>query len=109
MSSQISVLMSRALMTRLQTYLYLSWGDLPVFFPKQVDDRRYPWDLTIFHKALMANPAQSTLSEQRVHCGEAGTGKNLNIGRFVPRALAWHRLSRFHFLSGGCTRYTLLS
>ena len=41
-SSQISVLMSRALMWRLQTYLY-SWGDLAVFCPKQADDRRYPW------------------------------------------------------------------
>ena len=36
-------LMSRALMSRLQTYLYLSWGDLVVFCPKQFDDRRYPW------------------------------------------------------------------
>ena len=42
-SSQISVLMSRALMWRLQTYLYLSWGDLAVFCPKQADDRGYPW------------------------------------------------------------------
>ena len=42
-SSQISVLMSGALMWRLQTYLYLSWGDLAVFCPKQADDRRYPW------------------------------------------------------------------
>ena len=32
----------------------------------------------------MTNPAQSTLSEQRVHCGEAGTGKNLSIAHFVP-------------------------
>ena len=32
----------------------------------------------------MAKPAQFTLSEQRVHCGEAGTGKNLSIGHFVP-------------------------
>ena len=34
----------------------------------------------------MTNPAQSTLSEQRVYCGEAGTGKNLSIGNFVPPA-----------------------
>ena len=43
-------------------------------------------DLTVFHTAHMAKPAQFTLSEQCVHCGEAGTGKNLSIGHFVPPA-----------------------
>ena len=38
----------------------------------------------------MAKPAQFTLSEQRVHCEEAGTGKNLSIGHFVPPAGAKH-------------------
>ena len=32
----------------------------------------------------MARPVQSALSEQRLHCGEAGLGKYLNVGHLVP-------------------------
>ncbi|KAL7863699.1 hypothetical protein SRHO_G00126830 [Serrasalmus rhombeus] len=34
----------------------------------------------MFHTTHVAKPAQSALSEQRVHGGEAGTGKNLGLG-----------------------------
>ena len=43
-------------------------------------------DPTVFNTAHMAKPAQSGLPEQRVHCKEAGAGKNPSVGHFVPPA-----------------------
>ena len=129
-SSQISVLMSRALMWRLQTYLYLSWGDLAVFCPKQADDRRYPWGSNRLPygahgqaSAVYVVWAACTLwggwhgqePEHWALCPSSwcqACGKDIACGNGSPSALAWHRLSRFHFLTGGCwlcVRYTLLS
>ena len=129
-SSQISVLMSRALMWRLQTYLYLSWGDLAVFCLKQADDRRYPWGSNRLPygahgqaSAVYVVWAACTLwggwhgqePEHWALCPSSwcqACGKDIACGNGSPSALAWHRLSRFHFLTGGCwlcMRYTLLS
>ena len=43
-------------------------------------------DLTVFHTTPMAKLVHSASLEQRVHRGEAGTGKNLRVGHFVPPA-----------------------
>ena len=43
-------------------------------------------DPTVFHTVHMAKLVQSGLSEQRVYCGEASTGKNLSVGPFFPPA-----------------------
>ena len=64
----------------------------------------------------MAKPAQSTLSEQRVYCGDAGTGKNLSIGHFFPPAGAKDAAKILHvetvhlllLLGIGCPAFTSL-
>ena len=129
-SSQISVLMSRALMWRLQTYLYISWGDLAVFCPKQADDRKYPWKsnrlpygahgqasavYVVWAACILWGGWHGQEPEHWALCPSIwcqGCGKDIACGNGSPSALAWHRLFRFHFLTGGCwlcMRYTLLS
>ena len=45
-------------------------------------------DPTVFHTTPMAKLVHSASLEQRVHRREAGTGKNLSVGHFVPPANA---------------------
>ena len=47
----------------------------------------------------MAKPAQSALSEQRVHGGEADTGKNLGVGHFVVPADAKDATETLHVVT----------
>ena len=57
------------------------------------------WDSAVFHTAHVPKPEQSVLSEQRVHGGEASTGKNLGVRHILAQADAKDAAKAFHLES----------